>query len=357
MKRRKNTLSLRATLLILLVLLTIGVLAQSGQWISLLSKVTMYSSPTSHAQNNSIVEERSHNALETWQSSFQYQDQIYHYSMVGTDAAQGSRITMIPVTIIPLKMVFGNVTYDGSKQVAKVLASPIFQTASFTTGYTQYVDAIQRAEFWQWIQKSSPDYHLFLRQPVIANTFTLEVSANNGGLITIMGGQYGNISSGEWWKQQLQHTLDAYQVGSGGLTLFLTENILIHRSITGFHSVEGRGVPGDTTYVWASVFNPAPAPFMADVAPLSHEVAEWANDPYVHNIVPDWIVPDQMQYGCMQLLEVADPLVGTVFHVKGYTLQDSAFFSWFARQPSIGYHTYYSYLGTFKTHPGAIFCS
>ncbi len=86
-----------------------------------------------------------------------------------------------------------------------------------------------------------------------------------------------------------------------------------------------------------------------DVNALSHEIAEWYNDPFVDNLTPPWISPIAPQYGCNNFLEVGDPLVGVVFVKHGYHLQDEAFFSWFAKQPvSWGIKHRYTYLGTFS---------
>jgi hypothetical protein len=82
-------------------------------------------------------------------------------------------------------------------------------------------------------------------------------------------------------------------------------------------------------------------------------VAEWFNDPFNSNVVPNWTSPLAPRYGCDNTLEVGDPLVKVVFTVtgfSGYHLQDEAFFSWFARQsPTIALNGLYTYLGTFKT--------
>ncbi|HLY27444.1 MAG TPA: hypothetical protein VKQ72_13960, partial [Aggregatilineales bacterium] len=56
------------------------------------------------------------------------------------------------------------------------------------------------------------------------------------------------------------------------------------------------------------------------------------------------------QYGCTNLLETGDPLVGVGFVVNGYHPQDEAFYSWFAREtPSRAQNGYYTYLNTFSS--------
>ena len=108
---------------------------------------------------------------------------------------------------------------------------------------------------------------------------------------------------------------------------------------------------GTHTYAWASWMEPGVfGAKSADTAAISHETAEWLNDPFVNDIVPRWSVPSEPQYGCSNLFEVGDPLVGHTFTVGRWHFQDETNFSWFARQsPSIGFKGRYSYLGTFKT--------
>jgi hypothetical protein len=96
-----------------------------------------------------------------------------------------------------------------------------------------------------------------------------------------------------------------------------------------------------------------------DISALSHEVAEWMDDPDTVNPTPLWGNIGQVT-GCQSNLEVGDPLSGTNISVPMpnsfvYHPQELAFFSWFYRQsPSIGVNGWFSSNGTFKT--GAAHC-
>ena len=105
------------------------------------------------------------------------------------------------------------------------------------------------------------------------------------------------------------------------------------------------------TWAWASWHtSDTVPPADEDIAALSHEIAEWYNNPFVSNMVPPWETPPA--YPCNNRLEVGDPLVGTTFADNGYHLQDEAFLSWFARQvPSMGLGGMYSFLGTLTAPP------
>jgi hypothetical protein len=96
-----------------------------------------------------------------------------------------------------------------------------------------------------------------------------------------------------------------------------------------------------------------------DTVILSHEAAEWMNDPYGVNATPAWGHTGQVT-GCQNNLEVGDPLTGTnvspLVGKNGYTyhLQELAFFSWFYATPSVGIHGWFSDNATFTTDAGKV---
>ncbi|GHO58654.1 hypothetical protein [Ktedonobacter robiniae] len=313
-----------------------------------------------HFQHKSQPQQQGKKApsdLATWTSSFDYNGTTYPYTMVGTDPKLGSATTTIPVKIVPLKVVIGSNVFDGSNNVHAVINSPLFSNTSFATGDTQYTDAIQRGSFWNTIQQSSPDYHVLLGKPKVEKEVTINVDASHGGLLIFSNSYYGNIGDINWWDGMMQQLLQTEQASPNELTIFLSYDVLIQGGVGGYHSTTGQGVSGDTTYAWSSYFDPYLFSGFSDVAALSHELSEWMSDPYTNNTVPTWSVPNEPQYGCSPVLEDGDPLVGTIFKENGYTLQDEAFFSWFARQsPSIGYQGNYSYLDTFKSYSSSDGC-
>lgn len=311
-----------------------------------------------HFTHNFSNAATSKSALKTWSSSFTYQGQKYSYTMVGTNPAKGSKTTKIPVTIVPIKVTFsGGTTLDGTTKVQNTTSSPLFVKAKFLGGKTQYTDAIQRTEFWKTVSKKAPKYHVLLGTPTVTPTVSLTVPAADG-----VSGTAGNGSTiGEidinWWDAQLQPMLTSMHFTPGMLPIFLTYNVFLYSGSTsncciiGYHSAVQNSA-GLQTYAWAS--NNDPGIFtvqIEDINALSHELSEWMNDPFTNNVVPNWSVPSEPQYGCSNSLEVGDPLVGVAFTVNGYHPQDEAFFSWFSRQsPSIAFKGRYSYLGTFTTY-------
>ncbi|HET9999599.1 MAG TPA: hypothetical protein VFQ36_01815 [Ktedonobacteraceae bacterium] len=298
--------------------------------------------------------------LATWSSSFVSGGKTYSYTMVGTNPSKGSATTTVPTTIVPLILKFSNGTvFDGTQKVSNTTSSPIFNKAKFSSGTTQYGDAIQRAEFWKTIPIPR-NYHVLVGTPTIATAITITVPAADGA--TAKDGSTGKtigIIDINWFDPQLQNLLVSQHFTANMLPIFLANNVylssgapaLANCCIGGYHNAVQNSA-GLQTYIFSINADAGiEGGFGEDVSALSHELAEWLNDPFTNNVVPNWISPIAPQYGCNNFLEVGDPLVGVVFTVTGFTqhMQDEAFFSWFARQkPSVGFSGRYTYLGTFK---------
>ncbi len=300
-------------------------------------------------------------ALPTWTSSFTSGGQNYPYTMVGTDPHKGSATTTIPVDIVPLIFTFSDgSTSDGTTIAHNIVSSPLFQSdGPYTTGdTTQYVDAMQRAEFWSSVSSNSPDYHILLGQPAIQPAVTLAVPDSSGSSSNATGGN-AQIDI-NWFSPQADSlSTSSSNLSASHLTIFAALNIDMYQGdpsqccIGGYHTAVQDNSGNTFTYSYAS-YDTAPGSVFSDVAALSHELAEWTNDPLTNNTVPNWSVPSEPQYGCNSYLEVGDPLVGSTFSLNGYSLQDEAFFSWFAREtPSQGYKGQYDYQGNFSSYSAA----
>lgn len=311
-----------------------------------------------------------------WSSSFSYQGVTYPYTMVGTDPSLGSATTTIPVVIVPLSFTFSNgVSLDGTTEVANTVASPIFQSAHFSSGNTQFGDAMQRAEFWSDVQSVSPNYHVLFGSPTVLATQSYAVPANQGLEFTgSVSGQPIGLLSDQWFTQKLGNLMVSLHISPRTIPIFLTFDTFLYVQslsqccVLGYHgattSLNGQGMQSVSTFIFAAYNNPGIfgtipgyAP-IEDIAALSHEVAELMNDPFVSNVVPPWSVPAEPQYGCSNLLEVGDPLVAydyTVYvHGTPYHPEDIAFAPWFEKSPtSSSIHGQYTYLGTYTTYaPG-----
>jgi hypothetical protein len=111
---------------------------------------------------------------------------------------------------------------------------------------------------------------------------------------------------------------------------------------------DGKSRPGVQTFVWSSwmtagFMNPVTSWTKQDINGLSHEIAEWADDPFGTNLVQPWQSPTAPLYGCSNQLETGDPTLGIGFSAGRNTFdqnafsdgtfhpQDEAFLPWFMR--------------------------
>lgn len=281
----------------------------------------------------------------------------------------GNRTTNIPTFIVPVKInmpdggVFDPGVADSSCLSSNVPTtvtqnSPIFQSASFTmngksVGTTQYIDAFQRAEFWQNVSVTGNRYHVMLSPITTLAEQTFNVPVNEGGTFSIMGGcGHLGIMDISTWDSFVQGTLVPFVAAHGGGTtafpLFLLYNVVMAEPfvpgtadnccILGYHNAF---LPGGNvqTYGVGDFESVAAFAGTSDVSAISHEVGEWMNDPIGNNPTPGWTGGQVTTSQCN--FEVGDPLSGTLFPTVtlnsfNYHVQELAFFSWFYGHPSIG---------------------
>jgi hypothetical protein len=300
-----------------------------------------------------------------WTGSFTYQGITYPYDMVGTNPVDGGTTT-VPTEIIPLRLHFadGHVL-DATPDAADAAGSPLFQPAPFDEGTTQYGDAIQRGEFWSVM---NPDYHVLLAQPSVLDTVDLTVPPAQGSVFLTTKGLPIGVVSQIWLYDRVHETLNNEHLDPTTLPIILTDRVRVADRngsfFLGFHgtvggsttnlggALHGNGDQPVQTYVYGTWF-PHRFAVNADTTVLSHEIAEWLNDPFTNNVAPNWISPNpaSSSYGCSNLLEVGDPLINQTALVGGYHLQDEAFLAWFAREtPSSAINGQYTMFGTF-TNP------
>ena len=79
----------------------------------------------------------------------------------------------------------------------------------------------------------------------------------------------------------------------------------------GYHNTYNTSA-GAQTYGLAMYDNSGAFTGSSDISAMSHEVAEWQNDPDTINPTPAWGHTGQVS-GCQSNLEVGDPLSGTTY--------------------------------------------
>lgn len=305
--------------------------------------------------------------------------------MVGTDPARGSATTVVPTVIISLRIVFAAAvvpvppntaldpsidTFGGQTILNATRNSPIFQSANYAAGstnlgFTQFADAFQRANFWNFVSTRSPGYHVLLDQPQI-NVQTINVPIDKG----VIGYQFGTTTliglvDIDWFDQQLRGLLTTLHIDPGTLPIFLGHNLILTSGgiplALGYHDAiqqQSRRDRGLQTYIETTYIDPTLGPGGTDASVLSHEVSEWLDDPFVNNLVPFWQFPDETLacFGFFDnpgkgLLEVGDPVESPGFpeievttNGTTYHLQDEVFLSWFARDsPSKSVNGWYTF--------------
>ncbi|HEY6835462.1 MAG TPA: hypothetical protein VI142_03245 [Gaiellaceae bacterium] len=314
-----------------------------------------------------------------------------------------------------------NRSFDGTTRVQDVLNSPVF-SQSFTTpgvmgGDTAQVgDAFVRA---QW-NKLGTNYHVRLVNDAVLPTQTLNVPASKGLAYQRPVGAWREangfgatdtvtgVTDYSWFSAYLQQLINSLHISSTVTPIFLTDNVLLYEGhanytnccVLGYHgaampvghgsgSANGNGnnpvqtfiyaawsTPGSYSGFLADYTNPArtqpnPVRGLADIHPLSHEVSEFLDDPFVNNAVQPWLTPTAPQYGCTGVLETGDPVVGVWFPYDGNTAQaptgttyygqyhpeDEVEAQWFGRggvESAIGsaYNNYLTFMGTLTTGLG-----
>jgi len=305
----------------------------------------------------------------------------FTYTIVGKNPAikVANPATTVKAVIVPLIMKFSNGdTWNpakidscdaGASALARTQKSPIFVSQSWKFGNTsigtgQYVNAFQRAEFWKFAKPSgiNPAFGDSLSVKTVKavtinvpNTQSAETTASCGN--GLLGA--ANIN---WLDARLQNvvipSLASQGVGTTTFPIFLLHNFVefigstSNCCVLGYHNTFNTSA-GAQTYGLAMYDNSDAFLGSSDISALSHEVAEWLNDPNTVNPTPAWGHIGQVT-GCQADLEVGDPLSGTTFNdaLNGFTYhpQELAFFSWFYHQsPSLGVNGWFSNKGTFRT--------
>jgi hypothetical protein len=305
--------------------------------------------------------------IPTWTGSFTYNATTYSYQMAGTNPAAGSKTTTVPTEILPLKIVMADgVILSASSLAASLKASPVLSKAAFTSGTTQLADAMQRASFWTTVSAKAPKYHLLLGTPTVLPAVTISVPAADGTGYTYQGIPYANINY-NWWSSRLQGIITAHAFAATTLPLIVSGSTFLFVNnnpndccVYGYHGWYS-SASGSNTYAFANwIAAGLVSNGNQDVYTMSHEISEWAADPFVNNTVPTWDQPNgSLCYS--NLLEVGDPVeaLATPWYTisigtKAFHPSDIAGVSWFSHaSPSSEQNGLYSYKG-YLTAPSTL---
>lgn len=294
------------------------------------------------------------------------------FVMIGNNPQLGGT-TVIPanITTVSLQLlnssggVFATVPFAPFEGLT--LDSPNFAGFNYSTGNTQFGDAVQRAEFFNVM---APNWHTLL-SPNIVNRATIQVPPSveveffDGTIITVPGYITTTASDGStvvFMLDLLFSALDFNQAVNdinGGMFTTNAMNYHVYPNTFLFSVVDEKGdlsccVLGFHEYIFDPTVTPTPrwiysfASWISpgifgggfgDVTGLSHETSEALNDPFGNNIVPTWQFQGEPGV-CQANLETGDPVevlpVATVplpIKEKGKTFvyhpQTEALLEWF----------------------------
>jgi hypothetical protein len=350
--------------------------------VSAASSANGINSSPSDSSGNGNASTRKPRTVPYWSSNFTDPTNgvAYPFTMVGSDPSL-DQSTTVETMIIPLSFTFVAgaqdvsslnvpplnyfptplaVTMDGTDNLADTIASPIFTPAGFSISGdsgVQFGDAFARAQFG----KVGTAYHVILGQPRIRETVSIPVPESMGvAVLNPLGVLFGRVDS-TWFREQLAAIIDEMNLKPTTLPIFLSNNVgqysdgnYLHCCSLGGH---GAGSPASNapislagkdkirTFVYSSYITPNtfprfPLPFagLSDIHSLSHEIAEWIDNPFGINQVQPYRFPTTG--ACSSALETGDPLVGVWFPMPGnpnaaagsvWHPQDELFLDWFAR--------------------------
>jgi hypothetical protein len=308
---------------------------------------------TLHSPRNFV--EAAATPLQTWNGSFTSGGTTYIYNMVGVPPFPAGSAT-IPTVIIPIKIVVSGTTFDpahvlsnGKTVTANTVTSPIFasvvdfMSGGADMGTTQYIDAYQRANFWDGVGNPS---HLLLGGPTVLAEQTLNVPKKSGSKGVVFGFTAGLVDI-NYFDTQLHTLLTNLGITPNEFPIFLTYDVYLtqHHSccIGGYHSSTG-STAAPQSYAHATYVDHAGS-FAQDVSALSHEVGEWADDPLVVNINGNTTPCGIMENG--DPLENNPNFGAFPYTANGFTynLQDLVTLPYFGAPPSTSVNSEFTFQG------------
>ena len=269
--------------------------------------------------------------------SFTFGKTTFPFTMVGQDPTQ-KKTTVVPTTYVPMSFFFdefvdqngNNITIDTNAITTEVKTSPLFQNSDYATGFTQFGDAMMRAEFFPLFNKDgdndhNDNFHVLLGTPQTLTPVTIEVPFGSAELFQISDGSIFALIDINFIISQLNTLVQTEPITATSIPIFLTRNALygdfrngraIDCCVGGFHTAFESNQTADKIFVQTFAFatsldgDIANAVFgssaFADVNALSHEVSELLNDPFGNNITPNYQIPGAPAGVCQNVLEVGD---------------------------------------------------
>jgi len=319
---------------------------------------------------------------------------VWPYAMVGAPPESGVTTTIAaPIVPVTVRLLDQNghvarasngtrlILRAGSTLAQAVVNSPIFQPFVYTSGIGQYNDQMQRAEFWNRTHHGTNNWHTLL-SPSVKRGRTMDIpygfwffGLHSDGSIAyflVDVNTFSGLLFPPTYPVDNTTVIGAAELAGDitthDMSTFLVNNVYLYDGtpdqccILGFHSGDIEpGIPSNGNLLRFYVMNfsswISPGRFgngFADVAALSHELAETFNDPFINNLTPWWlsVSPVTGAGQCQNFLEVGDvvevltalPLFAVPMNGRTYHLQNEALLPWFEfKSPSPAHLAAYSF--------------
>ena len=225
-----------------------------------------------------------------WNGSFVFNGTTFHTAMVGTDPSLGSVTSKIPMVIVPLQFNFSNGTSLSAKQtvcgdttntVTRVKKSPVvsnaatFMAGATNVGKTQYIDAFQRANFWNFVGTTAgKNYHVKFAPIQMKPLQIINVPGSSGTSVAGPCAKIGEVDI-NFFDNIAMNLITQLGIPANTLPLFLSYNTFWTSGgccILGYHSTNNAG---NQAYAVAAYSDPGifSVPIQ-DIHALSHELGE-----------------------------------------------------------------------------------
>ncbi len=308
----------------------------------------------------------------------------WFYRMVGHNPSLALKTT-VNAPIIPVSLDLRNADgsprfvnghrlfYDVNRFIGPLLASPIFQNAKYSSSIppTQFVDAVQRAEFFH---KAPATWHTILK-PRLKTTRVMKLRAGSYQFALLKDGTccaYVLVDFSTFESKLLPSSasdtssifgaaLHSGEIRTRDVTTFFFPNTFLSNNdsffLVGFHSfvsLPGTVENGNRQRLYVMNYSSWVTPFIffgdafQDVTVVSHELSELVNDPFLANTTPWWLSPNGNCQNILETGDVTEDLPNSTFPVtiNGRTFhpQNEALLEWFEFQkPSHAIAGAYSY--------------
>jgi hypothetical protein len=296
----------------------------------------------------------------------------YNGTIVGAGPATARKVTTkVNVLVVPVIVHIGATVFNPSAidtcinakttPLAATLASPLFKNAAFDgktgaghaakmngvdVGTTTYADAVRRGEFWADVHGTN--YHTAFTVSVAA-PWTISAATVNalggGNVIATHCAKIGVLPT-DAFRNYISNTVipGIHAIKPTAFVLFLMKDVVTTSNTPlncaqfcdyGYHAAIGTPVQTFAVSEYDTTLHFWNSPGVRDIAPLSHEISEWLDDPLVTNPTPLWGGIGEVSDGCQSNWEPGDPLTGHDYPAIAmpggvtYHPQELAFQAWY----------------------------